>query len=344
MEEHEATREEVMLRDYYLRHCASQPDVDAELAAFKGRHFRQGMPGMRRHLYRLVAGVAASVAVVILSYFIYMNNAVDGSATVQTSSPASPGGVTVYERSSDVAGSITLTKGGKTVAVRDKSIDCSAATASGSSLAEMQTVCTPYNTTAEVTLADGTEVILNAGSRITFPVCFQEDNRTVELHGEAYFKVAHDSGRPFVVKAGTVQTRVLGTKFGVRAWERSDTRVSLVEGSVEVSTETESRRLRICERAVVTDNGALQVSDCDPDEVKAWTEGEFYFDNREMLDVARDIGRWYGVNVVFNSMEHAHTKVFFSACRYDSLDDIIAIINSFDIVKVKKEEGKIVIN
>lgn len=67
----ETAREEVMLRDYYLRHCASQPDVDAELAAFKGRHFRQGMPGMRRHLYRLVAGVAASVAVVILSYFIY---------------------------------------------------------------------------------------------------------------------------------------------------------------------------------------------------------------------------------------------------------------------------------
>lgn len=63
-----------------------------------------------------------------------------------------------------------------------------------------------------------------------------------------------------------------------------------VEGSVEVSTASDSRRLRICEQAVLTGSGALQVSDCDPNEVKAWTDGEFYFDNREMLAVAREIG------------------------------------------------------
>jgi len=338
-ENHITEREEVMLRDYYLRHAAPPPDVDAGLEAFEAEQFRRKASGINARVYRIVAGVAASVAVVMLSYIIYNKNAGDNPSMPS----ANAGKMMVYERAQDAVADITLTHGGKTTVVSGRVIDLSG-TVPESAVTEMQTVSTPYNTTAEVTLSDGSEVTLNAGSRLTFPAYFSGGSRMVELHGEAYFKVTRDSARPFIVKAGKVQTRVLGTEFDVRAWAESDTGVSLVEGSVEVSTAAETRRLRICEQAVVTGGGALQVSDCDPAEVRAWTEGEFYFDNREMLDVAREIGQWYGVNVMFNSMEHAHTRVFFSAGRYDPLDEIIAIINSFDVVKMKKEGGMIVVD
>ena len=85
-----------------------------------------------------------------------------------------------------------------------------------------------------LTLADGTEVKLNSNSKITYPHCFKGAERMVHLEGEAFFKVRHDSKRPFVVDAGGVLTKDLGTSFNIKAYQGSDCKVTLVEGKVEV--------------------------------------------------------------------------------------------------------------
>lgn len=141
-----------------------------------------------------------------------------------------------------------------------------------------------------------------------------------------------------------METRVTGTEFNVRSNGVADAGVALVEGSVDVSTASDKKHLNPGEGVFITGNGMLRTEKIDADAVKAWTVGEFYFDNVDMLDVAREIGRWYGINVVFNNMRHAHTKVFFSASRYETLADIVAIINSFDNVKMQLEKDKIVVN
>lgn len=329
-------REEVMLRDYYLRHSEElKPDVDAGFEEFKEQHFRKGRAGVVKSLYWVAACIAASVMIMV-----YVGHKDGREAQPVATDVASE--FVAYERNVSAVREITVTSGGITKVVKSTNLDYSAQKSNVS--AEMQTVRTPYGTTAEVTLADGTEIILNAGGILTFPATFTGGERRVTLRGEAYFKVAGDSAHPFIVDAGNMETRVTGTEFNVRAYGAADAVVALVEGSVDVSTSSDKKHLSPGEGALITANGMLRIENIDADAVRAWTSGEFYFDNEEMLVIAREIGRWYGINVVFNNMRHAHTKVFFSASRYETLADIVAIINSFDNVKMQLEKDKIVVN
>lgn len=85
-----------------------------------------------------------------------------------------------------------------------------------------------------LTLSDGTEVKLNSNSKITYPHQFKGKERMIHLEGEAFFKVKHESKRPFVVDAGGILTKDLGTSFNIKAYHGSDCKVTLIEGKVEV--------------------------------------------------------------------------------------------------------------
>ena len=97
-------------------------------------------------------------------------------------------------------------------------------------------VSTPAATTTLVTLSDGTRVMLNANSTLEYPASFDDaEVREVRLKGEAHFEVTKNSHRPFVVKAGEMQTQVLGTIFDVKAYRKDAPKVTLMEGKVKVS-------------------------------------------------------------------------------------------------------------
>ena len=93
---------------------------------------------------------------------------------------------------------------------------------------ERHTVVVPEGKDMKLILADGTQVWLNANSRLIYPTAFKGKNREVELQGEGYFKVAHDAHHPFIVKAGDMQTCVLGTEFNVNAFDQNHPHVTLV--------------------------------------------------------------------------------------------------------------------
>ena len=95
----------------------------------------------------------------------------------------------------------------------------------------------PYGKTLRVVLPDGSEVVINSGSKLIYPDRFGPDRRQVFLAGEGYATIAKDPGRPFVMSAGEVDVRVLGTKFNLKSYaEDSEVEVTLVEGSVEMET------------------------------------------------------------------------------------------------------------
>ena len=97
-------------------------------------------------------------------------------------------------------------------------------------------VSTPAATTTLVTLSDGTRVMLNANSTLEYPASFDDaEVREVRLKGEAHFEVTKNPHRPFVVKAGEMQTQVLGTIFDVKAYRKDAPKVTLMEGKVKVS-------------------------------------------------------------------------------------------------------------
>ncbi len=324
-------QEEVALRDHLLRKAHPAPDVQAELDDFM---HRQGMDKGRRAV-KVSLGVVAGIAASLLLLFV-LNMGKHGLDV-----PA--GAVVAYEaKSDDAQQGVTLQKGDEEpVVVKGNRVYTPVSDASSATIVR-NILSTPQNATAEVTLADGTEVTLNAGSRLVYPQSFRGKTREVELQGEAYFKVRHDAKHPFVVRAGNVSTKVLGTEFNVRAYTANDTHVTLLEGSVLVSSVAASKRVKPGEDAAF-DGSSLHVSTVDTEEYTAWKQGEFYFDNVSMVDVAKEIGKWYNVSVIFQNADKMQTRIFFAAPKDVSLQELVEVLNSLNKAKFTCHDDQLVI-
>ncbi|HEV2478939.1 MAG TPA: FecR domain-containing protein [Puia sp.] len=150
-------------------------------------------------------------------------------------------------------------------------------------------------------LADGSEVWLNVASSITFPTSFVGNERMVKITGEAYFEIAHDATRPFIVSKGEASVQVLGTHFNVNAYDdEPDMKVTLLEGSVEIKTQKANVRIKPGEQAAMAPDGTLVINNkADIDEAMAWKNGRFEFNNADIATVMRQISRWYNVEVSY---------------------------------------------
>lgn len=150
-------------------------------------------------------------------------------------------------------------------------------------------------------LSDGTRVWLNSESSLRYPTAFSGDSRDVEITGEAYFEVAHNAARPFRVKKGGATVIVLGTHFNVNAYDDEGIlRVTLLEGSVQVSANHNSVNVKPNEQAVVRSGSPLTI-DHSPDieQVMAWKNGFFRFNNTSIESIMKQVERWYDVEVVY---------------------------------------------
>jgi len=166
-----------------------------------------------------------------------------------------------------------------------------------------------YNTTAtprggeyHLTLADGTNVWLNAASSITYPTAFTGHDRTVQITGEVYFEVSHDQHKPFRVISRGQAVEVLGTHFNINAYDDEPAiKTTLFEGAVKVSRDAKSTTLKPGEQAVdnINSSSIHVTNDFNSEEVIAWKNGKFYFDYTDINTVMRQIARWYDVDVVY---------------------------------------------
>lgn len=203
-------------------------------------------------------------------------------------------------------------------------------------------VSTPAATTTLVTLSDGTRVMLNANSKLEYPASFDDaEVREVRLKGEAHFEVTKNPHRPFVVKAGEMQTQVLGTIFDVKAYRKDAPKVTLMEGKVKVSnadTEVEMRpgqTATLQSDKIVVSRASSSVSD--------WLEGDFDMDQVTLAEAMSDIGAWYNKTVVFQSQANMGKLIHFRFSRRASLQEIITALNEMGVAKVRMEKGKIMV-
>ncbi|HXS54891.1 MAG TPA: FecR domain-containing protein, partial [Hanamia sp.] len=149
---------------------------------------------------------------------------------------------------------------------------------------------------------DGSKVWLNAESSLTFPVAFPGEERKVEITGEAYFEVAHDANKKFIVTKGTTTVQVLGTHFNVNAYDDENSiKVTLLEGSVKVENVNNKVIIKPGEQAQVgKDNGIKVVNDLDIQQVIAWQKGLFEFNHADLASIMRQVSRWYDVEVIYD--------------------------------------------
>lgn len=163
------------------------------------------------------------------------------------------------------------------------------------------TLSTPTGGQYNIVLADGTKVYLNAVSSIKYPTQFNGNQRIVELDGEAYFEVAKNKNKPFIVKSGDQDIEVLGTHFNVHAYDNeSVVKTTLLEGSVAVSYKNQKAILKPGQQSNVSDKFyKITVKQVDTEAAIAWKNGRFKFDNADLKTVMRQLERWYGIKVEY---------------------------------------------
>lgn len=203
-------------------------------------------------------------------------------------------------------------------------------------------VSTPAATTTLVTLSDGTRVMLNANSTLEYPASFDDaEVREVRLKGEAHFEVTKNPHRPFVVKAGEMQTQVLGTIFDVKAYRKDAPKVTLMQGKVKVSNADTEIEMRPGQTATLQAD-KIVVSKASPS-ASDWLEGDFDMDQVTLAEAMSDIGAWYNKTVVFQSQANMDKLIHFRFSRRASLQEIITALNEMGVAKVRIEKGKIMV-
>jgi len=150
------------------------------------------------------------------------------------------------------------------------------------------TISTPSGGQYQLELADGSKVWLNATSSIHFPTAFIGRERKIEITGEAYFEIAKNRDMPFIVAINGAEVQVLGTHFNINAYgDEDDVKTTLLEGSVKfVNGATTNILVKI-------------VNEVNVDEVVAWKNGLFAFENAAIETVMRQLARWYDVEVEY---------------------------------------------
>ncbi len=186
----------------------------------------------------------------------------------------------------------------------------------------------PLGARVKFDLPDGTSGYLNSGSRLKYPVQFK-NKRDIELSGEAWFNVAHDSIHPFVVETQNLNIEVLGTRFNVIAHEGDlSEEVILSEGSVKIASESGQvlSVLKPDERLVLdTEKMTYTQETLDASQYLAWTEGKLVFRNESMEQVAKRLGRWYNAEIEIEDpklLEHAFRATFID----EPLDEVLKIL------------------
>lgn len=194
-------------------------------------------------------------------------------------------------------------------------------------MAGLSEVSTRYGSKSKVTLPDGTMVWLNSGSSFTYDNNhFGERDREVTLSGEGFFKVVHDPGHPFIIHAGKIDIKVLGTSFDVKSYpEDATTEATLIQGSIEVSFSDQPQktvRLAPSEKLIVFNDDQLvlkNLSSPKPETKKgyeiapvtvipsdstvvetSWVENKLAFRSETFADLAVQMERWYNVEINFS--------------------------------------------
>jgi len=204
------------------------------------------------------------------------------------------------------------------------------------------TLSTPRGGQYRVTLSDGTRVWLNAASSLSYPTIFNEKDRSVTLNGEAYFEVAHNASQPFIVHTPNQDIKVLGTEFNINCYrDENSTVTTLVTGSVRLDSKGAVAPLQLHpgEQAVLN-NADFDVSVVDVSLYTAWKDGDFRFRATPLVEVLRQIERWYDLDVDYTGIPE-DIKIHASIRRDKKLSTVLHALEKIGDIKFEVKDRNI---
>lgn len=205
------------------------------------------------------------------------------------------------------------------------------------------TISTPNGGQYQLELTDGSRVWLNATSSIHFPTTFIGKERRIEITGEAYFEIAKNRDMPFVVAINGAEVQVLGTHFNINAYNDEDNvKTTLLEGSIKFVNGDHSNILKPGQQSQLAKDGTFKVAnDVNVDEVIAWKNGLFAFENASIEKVMRQFSRWYDVEIEYRGKTD---DLFIAEMRRNiKLSDALRALELTGRVKFDIEGKKIIV-
>ena len=197
----------------------------------------------------------------------------------------------------------------------------------------IETVTAPYGARTSFKLPDGSEIWLNSGSTISFPKQFG-DIRSIELTGQAYFKVVKD-GKRFMVATGYGDVEVLGTSFDIKAYPDENFETTLVEGSVKVRNSTNQMAiLKPGQQSVITPFNEFSVNEVNTNLSTSWKEGKLVFVKEPFQNVAKALERWYNVKIELQG-ERLKKLCYTGMIEMETFVEVLELINTTTPIKYK---------
>jgi transmembrane sensor len=199
----------------------------------------------------------------------------------------------------------------------------------------------------KVSLPDGSYVWLNHSSSLKYPAKFQGDSRTVELTGEGYFEVVHDSKIPFVVKMKEIQIVAHGTTFNILAYPDEDRiETSLINGNVEMQMPKPGGKSVTVLKMKPTDitiydkgTNEFTTHTTKDDRHFAWKEGKLVFKKESMEEVVKKLNRWFNVDIQVNDtdlFEFTYTATFSNETLYEVME-LLTLVSPVDYTISNRE-------
>jgi transmembrane sensor len=183
----------------------------------------------------------------------------------------------------------------------------------------------------KITLADGTQVLLDSGSRFKYPQNFYGENRSVFLNGEGYFNVTPNNEKQFIINANHAEIKVLGTKFNVRAWRQSrKVAVAVAEGKVLLRSKSVNQKKSVLiskgQYSILPKNGApTKPHHVDIDRHVSWIDRDIAFDNTPLREILDQLERWYDVRFILDGKISVSDLITVHA-KSKPIDEIIELI------------------
>jgi ferric-dicitrate binding protein FerR (iron transport regulator) len=210
----------------------------------------------------------------------------------------------------------------------------------------MNTLYVPSGQRAQLTLQDGTEVWLNAQSTLKYPSHFSKKCRKVEIIGEAFFDVAKDIKRPFIVATQHIDMEVLGTQFNVYSYpDAGYIKTDLVEGSVRVYQADNEKNCVVLKtnEQVIIRGDCMTVGDTyNPDHL-LWKDGIYAFDNDRLIDIIEKLQLYYDVKIVVEDPEIFNVRYTGKFRQRDGIDEILQILQKIQSFKIMRDRDNNII-
>ena len=191
-------------------------------------------------------------------------------------------------------------------------------------------IAAPLGQMTNIVLPDGSKVMLNSGSSITYNGYFSNGERLVTLKGEAFFEVAKDQDHPFRIETSLLNFEVFGTSFNIEAYPDDPTiNTTLVEGSLAISDKThkELHRLKPGENACYeADQTKLVVTNVNTGIYTSWKDGLITFRNEKLKEIAKKIERWYNVKIIINNPKIGEQAYFGTILKNKPVDQILEVL------------------